>query len=104
MVEARPPPLVRNLPCSIFEGDARTHCAQHGRWMAKTSQRPLRGRRGGRHQAQKFADGSQYERESNINLMWTLSQQRVAPICTLPMRRDKIPDVLRIRPSDIVVA
>ncbi len=98
VAEARPLPLVRNLPCKHPEGDAYFQFARNMvKGMAKNFPAPAKcvdaveaaTRR-------KFADGLQYERELFINLMWTPESRALRHLFFAERAASKIPDV----PSD----
>ncbi|KAB2902412.1 MAG: 3-hydroxyacyl-CoA dehydrogenase [Burkholderiaceae bacterium] len=98
VADARPLPLVRNLPCKHPEGDAYFQFARNMvKGMAKNFPAPAKcvdaveaaTRR-------KFADGLAYERELFINLMWTPESRALRHIFFSERAASKIPDV----PSD----
>ena len=98
VADARPLPLVRNLPCKHPEGDAYFQFARNMvKGMAKNLPAPAKcvdaveaaTRR-------KFADGLAYERELFINLMWTPESRALRHIFFSERAASKIPDV----PSD----
>ncbi|RYF00601.1 MAG: 3-hydroxyacyl-CoA dehydrogenase [Comamonadaceae bacterium] len=98
VADARPLPLVRNLPCKHPEGDAYFQFARNMvKGMAKNLPAPAKcvdaveaaTRR-------KFADGLAFERELFINLMWTPESRALRHIFFSERAASKIADV----PSD----
>ncbi|KQR62503.1 3-hydroxyacyl-CoA dehydrogenase NAD-binding domain-containing protein [Acidovorax sp. Leaf160] len=98
VADARPLPLVRNLPCKHPEGDAYFQFARNMvKGMAKNLPAPAKCVDAVEAATKrKFADGMAYERELFINLMWTPESRALRHIFFSERAASKIPDV----PSD----
>ncbi len=98
VADARPLPLVRNLPCKHPEGDAYFQFARNMvKGMAKNLPAPAKCVDAVEAATKrKFADGMAYEREIFINLMWTPESRALRHIFFSERAASKIPDV----PSD----
>ena len=98
VADARPLPLVRNLPCKHPEGDAYFQFARNMvKGMAKNFPAPPKCVDAVEAATKrKFADGLAYERELFINLMWTPESRALRHIFFSERAASKIPDV----PSD----
>ena len=98
VADARPLPLVRNLPCKHPEGDAYFQFARNMvKGMAKNY--PAPGKCVDAVEAatkRKFADGMIVERDLFINLMWTPESRALRHLFMAERAASKIPDV----PSD----
>ncbi len=98
VADARPLPLVRNLPAKHPQGDAYFQFARNMvRGMAKNFPAPLQCVDAVEAATKKkFADGMAYEREHFINLMWTSESRALRHLFVAERAASKIPDV----PSD----
>ncbi|SFE67630.1 3-hydroxyacyl-CoA dehydrogenase NAD-binding domain-containing protein [Paracidovorax wautersii] len=98
VADARPLPLVRNLPCKHPQGDAYFQFARNMvKGMAKNLPAPAKCVDAVEAATKrKFADGMAYEREIFINLMWTPESRALRHIFFSERAASKIPDV----PSD----
>ena len=98
VADARPLPLVRNLPCKHPEGDAYFQFARNMvKGMAKNLPAPAKCVDAVEAATKrKFADGLAYERELFINLMWTPESRALRHLFFSERAASKIPDV----PSD----
>ncbi len=98
VADARPLPLVRNLPCKHPEGDAYFQFARNMvKGMAKNLPAPAKCVDAVEAATKrKFADGMAYEREIFIGLMWTPESRALRHIFFSERAASKIPDV----PSD----
>ena len=98
VADARPLPLVRNLPCKHPAGDAYFQYARNMvKGMAKNLPAPAKCVDAVEAATKrKFADGMAYEREIFINLMWTPESRALRHIFFSERAASKIPDV----PSD----
>jgi len=98
VADARPLPLVRNLPCKHPAGDAYFQFARNMvKGMAKNLPAPAKCVDAVEAATKrKFADGMAYERELFINLMWTPESRALRHIFFSERAASKIPDV----PSD----
>jgi 3-hydroxyacyl-CoA dehydrogenase len=98
MVDVRPLPLVRNLPCKHPLGDAYFQFARNMvKGMSKNYPAPLKCLEAVEAATkQKFDAGMTTEREIFINLMWTPESKALRHIFVADRAASKIPDV----PSD----
>jgi 3-hydroxyacyl-CoA dehydrogenase len=98
VADARPLPLVRNLPCKHPEGDAYFQFARNMvKGMAKNFPAPAKCVDAVEAATKKkFADGMLVEREIFINLMWTPESRALRHLFMAERAASKIPDV----PSD----
>jgi 3-hydroxyacyl-CoA dehydrogenase len=98
MVDVRPLPLVRNLPCKHPLGDAYFQFARNMvKGMSKNYPAPLKCLESVEAATkQKFDAGMTTEREIFINLMWTPESKALRHIFVADRAASKIPDV----PSD----
>ncbi|WP_298212326.1 3-hydroxyacyl-CoA dehydrogenase NAD-binding domain-containing protein [Acidovorax sp.] len=98
VADARPLPLVRNLPCKHPEGDAYFQFARNMvKGMAKNYPAPAKCVDAVEAATKKkFADGMLVEREIFINLMWTPESRALRHLFMAERAASKIPDV----PSD----
>ncbi len=98
VADARPLPLVRNLPCKHPEGDAYFQFARNMvKGMAKNFPAPAKCVDAVEAATKKkFADGMLFEREIFINLMWTPESRALRHLFMAERAASKIPDV----PSD----
>ena len=98
MVDVRPMPLVRNLPCKHPLGDAYFQFARNMvKGMSKNYPAPLKCLEAVEAATQqKFDAGMTTEREIFINLMWTPESKALRHIFVADRAASKIPDV----PSD----
>lgn len=98
VADARPLPLVRNLPCKHPEGDAYFQFARNMvKGMAKNFPAPAKCVDALEAATKKkFADGMLFEREIFINLMWTPESRALRHLFMAERAASKIPDV----PSD----
>ena len=98
VADARPLPLVRNLPCKHPEGDAYFQFARNMvKGMAKNFPAPAKCVDAVEAATKKkFAEGMLVEREIFINLMWTLESRALRHLFMAERAASKIPDV----PSD----
>ncbi len=98
VADARPLPLVRNLPCKHPEGDAYFQFARNMvKGMAKNFPAPAKCVDAVEAATKKkFAEGMLVEREIFINLMWTPESRALRHLFMAERAASKIPDV----PSD----
>ncbi|ODS91563.1 MAG: 3-hydroxyacyl-CoA dehydrogenase [Comamonas sp. SCN 65-56] len=98
VADARPLPLVRDLPCKHPKGDAYFQFARNMvRGMAKNFPAPLQCVDAVEAATKKkFADGMAFERQHFINLMWTSESRALRHLFVAERAASKIPDV----PSD----
>ena len=98
VADARPLPLVRNLPCKHPEGDAYFQFARNMvKGMAKNFPAPAKCVDAVEAATKKkFAEGMLIEREIFINLMWTPESRALRHLFMAERAASKIPDV----PSD----
>ncbi len=98
VADARPLPLVRNLPCKHPQGDAYFQFARNMvKGMVKNLPAPAKCVDAVEAATKRnFADGMAYEREIFINLMWTPESRALRHIFFSERAASKIPDV----PSD----
>ncbi len=98
VADARPLPLVRNLPCKHPQGDAYFQFARNMvKGMAKGYPAPLKCLEAVQAATQKkFDDGMRHERELFINLMWTTESRALRHLFMAERAASKIADV----PSD----
>ena len=101
VVDVRPLPLVRQLPCRHPQGDAYFQFARNMvKGMAKNFPAPLKcvdaveaaTRR-------KFDDGMAFERDAFLNLMWTAESRALRHLFMAERAASKVPDV----PADTVL-
>ena len=95
VADARPLPLVRNMPCRHPQGDAFFQFARNMiGGMSKNFPAPLKCVDAVEAATQKkFDDGMVFEREIFINLMWTPECRALRHIFTAERAASKIPDV-----------
>jgi 3-hydroxyacyl-CoA dehydrogenase len=95
VADARPLPLVRNMPCKHPQGDAFFQFARNMvGGMSKNFPAPLKCVDAVEAATQKkFDDGLLFEREIFINLMWTPECRALRHIFTAERAASKIPDV-----------
>jgi 3-hydroxyacyl-CoA dehydrogenase len=95
VADARPLPLVRNMPCKHPQGDAFFQFARNMvGGMSKNFPAPLKCVDAVEAATQKkFDDGMAFEREIFINLMWTPECRALRHIFTAERAASKIPDV-----------
>jgi len=95
VADARPLPLVRNLPCKHPQGDAYFQFARNMvGGMSKNFPAPLKCVDAVEAATQKkFDDGMLFEREIFINLMWTPECRALRHIFMAERAASKIPDV-----------
>ncbi len=98
VADARPLPLVRNLPAKHPQGDAYFQFARNMvKGMAKNFPAPLKCVDAVEAATKrKFEDGLAYERELFVNLMWTPESRALRHLFLAERAASKIPDV----PSD----
>ncbi|WP_053845061.1 3-hydroxyacyl-CoA dehydrogenase NAD-binding domain-containing protein [Paracidovorax avenae] len=98
VADARPLPLVRNLPARHPQGDAYFQFARNMvKGMAKNFPAPLKCVDAVEAATKrKFEDGLAYERELFVNLMWTPESRALRHLFLAERAASKIPDV----PSD----
>ncbi|AVS74392.1 3-hydroxyacyl-CoA dehydrogenase NAD-binding domain-containing protein [Paracidovorax cattleyae] len=98
VADARPLPLVRNLPAKHPQGDAYFQFARNMvKGMAKNFPAPLKCVDAVEAATKrKFDDGLAYERELFVNLMWTPESRALRHLFLAERAASKIPDV----PSD----
>ena len=98
VADARPLPLVRNLPCKHPEGDAYFQFARNMvKGMAKNFPAPAKCVDAVEAATKKkFADGLVFEREIFLKLMWTPESRALRHLFMAERAASKIPDV----PSD----
>ncbi len=98
VADARPLPLVRNLPCKHPEGDAYFQFARNMvKGMAKNYPAPAKCVDAVEAATKrKFADGMRFERDIFLNLMWTPECRALRHLFMAERAASKIPDV----PSD----
>ena len=98
VADARPLPLVRNLPCKHPQGDAYFQFARNMvKGMSKNYPAPAKCVDAVEAATQrKFADGMLVERELFINLMWSPESRALRHLFMAERAASKIPDV----PSD----
>ncbi len=101
VADARPLPLVRNLPCKHPNGDAYFGFARNMvRGMAKNFPAPLKCVDAVEAATKKkFADGLMVERELFINLMWTPESRALRHLFMAERAASKIPDVPQDTPQ-----
>ena len=101
IADARPMPLVRNLPCKHRNGDAYFQFARNMvKGMAKNFPAPLKCVDAVEAATkQKFEDGLKFEREIFINLMWTPESRALRHIFMAERAASKIPDVPQDTPK-----
>ena len=95
VANARPLPLVRQLPCSHPQGDGYFQFARNRvKGMAKHFPAPLKCvdavQAATRH---KFADGMAFERDTFLNLMWTPEHRALKHLFLAERAAPKVPDV-----------
>ena len=95
IADARPLPLVRDLPCKHRNGDAYFQFARNMvKGMSKNFPAPLKCVDAVEAATkQKFEDGLRMERELFINLMWTPESRALRHIFIADRAASKIPDV-----------
>jgi len=101
VADARPLPLVRNLPCKHPEGDAYFQFARNMvKGMAKNFPAPAKCVDAVEAATKKkFADGMLVEREIFINLMWTPESRALRHLFMAERAASKIPDVASDTPK-----
>ncbi len=95
VADARPLPMVRNLPCKHPQGDAYFQFARNMvTGMAKGYPAPLKCLEAVQAATQKkFDDGMRHERELFINLMWTTESRALRHLFMAERAASKIADV-----------
>ena len=95
IADTRPLPLVRDLPCKHRNGDAYFQFARNMvKGMAKNFPAPLKCVDAVEAATkQKFDDGTRFERDLFINLMWTPESRALRHIFMAERAASKIPDV-----------
>ena len=101
VADARPLPLVRNLPCKHPEGDAYFQFARNMvKGMAKNFPAPAKCVDAVEAATKKkFAEGMLVEREIFINLMWTPESRALRHLFMAERAASKIPDVASDTPK-----
>jgi len=101
VADARPLPLVRNLPCKHPEGDAYFQFARNMvKGMAKNFPAPAKCVDSVEAATKKkFAEGMLVEREIFINLMWTSESRALRHLFMAERAASKIPDVASDTPK-----
>ncbi len=95
VADARPLPLVRNMPCKHPQGDAYFQFARNMvKGMARNFPAPLKCVDTVEAATKKkFDEGMLFEREAFINLMWTPESRALRHLFTAERAASKIPDI-----------